>query len=487
MWLAGTVSLGITASGASLLAASPARADDSPGTGNAYAQLLQDTPREGSLMVGVIAGEALAGHTDTVARAQSQGLDETAIGTSLQAYNCGTAPSAEQKALVAQPLQAETGEPGADQGYTDSPTTGASSIGPTSLPPSFGSTEFAQATGTPYGLARTSYDSLAVPGAPFSANGLTSQAFSGLVNGQREAGASAEIGSLDLAGTAVQLDGLKWSVVYPSGGNAPPTGSFSVGGLLIGGKAVSFPSPDAAVGLANTALSNLGIVVTAPTIQVQQGIEMVTPLEVEVVPNSTRDAILDGVVNQTGPVTQPVLGGLENGFSPAEPAPVVQALCQSDTPITVLDIAIASVDGGGSYVTSFGGVNATSGAIPTNPYNLNLPGGGLGSGSTQYFPGSAGTAGTTGSPAIAGTAGGASGSSATAGSAGANASSAAGNPTGSSHPAASAQPVEDIAAAGTSPGGPLLAIGLGGLAGLLLLAEGDRRVMKRAQRAQIFE
>src|SRR5207248_2297790 len=79
--------------------ATTSRAATSPGTGGSYAQSLQVTPHEGSLAVGVVMGEALAGHTNSVARAQSQGIDLGAVGASMKGYNCGTAPSDTQVAL----------------------------------------------------------------------------------------------------------------------------------------------------------------------------------------------------------------------------------------------------------------------------------------------------------------------------------------------------------------------------------------------------
>lgn len=453
-----------------------------PGVGSSYAQSIQDTPKEGSLSVGVVLGEALAGHTNYVARAQSQGLDETAIGSSLQSYNCGAAPSQSQLSLVPQPLQAETGQPGAAQGYTATPTTGASTEGADQVvPPTFGSDEFAQATGTPYGEADTTYGSISVPGAPFTISGAKSKAWSGLVDGQRVAAATEDIKSINLVSGMVVLDGLHWEVTFPSGGSGSPSGAFSIGSMTIDNTPVPTSNPVSALAAANAVLGAVGLQLTVPSASEQQGIEMVTPLELDVVPNTTRDSILDPVVSGTQPVTGPVDGDLENGFS-GEPASIEQELCQSDTPITVADIAIASVDGAGSYTTSFGGVNATSGAAPSNPFNLSLPSFALSPGSTTFIPGTPGTPATAGSPGTAAVS--------TSG-----APSVASTPvsTGSSTPAAtsapgssggSIQPTENIAATGMSPGGPLLAIGLGALGALLLLAEGDRRLMRRAQRGR---
>ena len=155
--------------------ASSAGAAVAPGVGSSYAQSLQVTPHEGSLAVGVVLGEALAGHTNSVARAQSQGEDLGSVGAAAKGYNCGTAPSATQVALVPDPLQAET--PGGGNGVDDKtqdPTYGLDKLGPASFPPSFGSTEHVLANGTPYGEADTYYG--LIGGNGFSVSGMTSKA-----------------------------------------------------------------------------------------------------------------------------------------------------------------------------------------------------------------------------------------------------------------------------------------------------------------------
>jgi hypothetical protein len=484
MWGAGGACIALTATGTSLMFAAPARAAVDPGVGSSYAQSIQATPKDGSLAVGVIMGEALAGHTNSFARAQSLGLDETAIGSSLGAYNCGKAPSSEQTSLVSQPLTAETGQSGADKGFTLTPTSGASSEGPNqAVPPSFGSTEYAQATATPYGEADTSYSSVAVPGSVFTVSGTSSKAWSGIVNGQREAGASEYIQSLDLVGTTVQIGGLKWDVVYPSGGSGAPTGSFSMGSITVAGKALPTNDPSKSLLAANQVLGLLGLQLSVPTITNSQGAESVSPLQIEVVPNTTRDSIIDPVVSGAQPITGPLEGDLENG-TPGEPASVYAELCQSDTPISVADIAIAGVDGAGSFVTSFGGVQASSGAAPVNPYNLGGPSFSLSPGQTEFIPGTPAVAGSSATPGGSVPVGSTSigGQTATPSVASGSATAPSGS-TGTSGGSQSApQPTQNIAAVGTEAGGPLLAIGLCGLGALLLLAEGDRRIMRRAQR-----
>src|SRR3954453_17267234 len=270
-WIVGGVSGALVLAGAvGYGPTSPAGADTAPGVGSSYAQSLQVTPHEGSLAVGVVMGEALAGHTNSVARAQSQGIDLGAVGASMKGYNCGTAPSDTQVALVPDPLQAET--PGGGSGVDDKtqvPTYGLDKLGPASFPPSFGRTEHVLANGTPYGEADTYYGQIGGNG--FEVSGMASKAWSGLGKGNWVAAAPSDIGTLDLAG-AVVLKGLHWEVSYPSGGSAKPDGKFTIGSLTIGGQAVPTGDPSAAIAAANKALSNLGIEIGVPTMNVVLGL-----------------------------------------------------------------------------------------------------------------------------------------------------------------------------------------------------------------------
>jgi hypothetical protein len=473
-WAVGGVSCAALIAGAvGYGPASSAGADVAPGVGGSYAQSLQVTPHEGSLAVGVVMGEALAGHTNSVARAQSQGVDLGAVGASMKGYNCGTAPSDTQVALVPDPLQAET--PGGGNGVDDKtqdPTYGLNRLGPASFPPSFASTEHVLANGTPYGEADTYYG--LIGGNGFSVSGMTSKAWSGLVKGDRVAAATSDIGSLNLAGQVV-INGLHWDVSYPTGGSGKPEGNFTIGSLTIGGNAVPTGDPSAAINAVNQALSNLGIVVSAPSMSVVLGLASVPPLEIRWVPNDKRDAITKQVSNPLQAQLHPIESGLENGF-PGEPAQIAAATCQSDTPITVADITIASFTGGGYFNTAVGGVNATSGDTPVNPFDLARFAPSSVAGLNQTQAGTAAVAGTPGTP-------GAGGGDSLAG----GAADVGGSGSGAKNSTAGGNRPLERAAAVSHTSGPLLAIGLGGLAFLAALAEGDRRMMRRSHSRLAFD
>ena len=480
-----------------------AHATVSPGQGSSYAQSLQATPHDGALAVGVVLGEALAGHTNDIARAQSQGIDLGAIGTSLTGYNCGTQSFKPDQ--IPQALQTETGQPGADKGQTQNldPSQGANQ-------PSYGTYEHVQATATPYGEADTAFAPLSLGG--ITVSGLYSKAWSGLVGGQRVAAATSDVNSLDIAGV-VQLGGMHWQSEYPSGGAGRPSGSFSLGSLKVHGVPVPVNQNLTTLqNVINTALGTIGLELQLPVSSVQQGVQSVTPLQLEAVPNATRDNLLNIPLNATEAQQQQLFGGLENGV-PGEPSALVTALCQSDTPITVAEIAIASINGGGYLSMGFGGVNSSSADVASNPYQLSefsLGGGGIGLGTGSGSDGSSGSvpastaalsSGSSGSVAVpTGSSGSsiqATGSSPVGGGtapsvAGAPAGTpAAGGSTGGGSTTASApaaqQAVLSPASASYAAGGPLLGIGLGGLALLALLAEGDRRMMRRAQHTVHFE
>lgn len=456
--------------------ASPARADIGPTQGSSYAQSLQLTPHEGSLAVGAIMGVAIAGNTGPFARAQSQGVDLGAVGESLQADNCGSPPSQTQYDLVPTPLSTESGETGASQGVTQSP--GKSD---------YFATEYVLANDTPYSEADTTFGGpFTEPGNAVTISGLHSSSWSGMLNGVTGSGASSSVASLTIAGTTVVLNGLQWQAVYPAPGSASqPTGSFTVGQVTISGKSIPVQNLSAVQAAVNAVLGTLGVQLQLPQVTNEQGTLSVTPLELDVVPNATRDATVDAALDAAQPDYYQIANGLENGFSSDNPPlsslgsaeqsstgqQLAAALCQSDTPVTVADVTMAAFDGGGYFSASLGGVNASSSPVPVN--NFNLAALGLGTltlpSQTEYIPGTAGTPAIPPSPSTL-------------------ASVAAPTTTPTTQPPAAATPQpavrESIGArpVGDVSGGPLLAAGLGGLGLLLLLIEGDRRMMRRSQR-----
>ncbi|HVA05854.1 MAG TPA: hypothetical protein VNG12_03840 [Acidimicrobiales bacterium] len=460
-----------------------ARADSGPFQGSAYAQSLQITPHEGSLAVGAIMGVAIAGNTDTFSRAQSEGIDLGAVGESMKGDNCGSPPNPTVVGLVPDPLIAESGNPGAAAGESQGPSQSTDF-----------STEHVLAAAIPFSQSDTTYAGpFAAPGSALAVSGLHSSSWSGINNGITGSGASSTIGSLSIGGNMVVLNGLQWQAVYPTGSSAQPSGTFSIGQVVLSGKALpTTPDISAVQTAVNAVLGTIGIQLQLPQVSTQGGVLTVSPLVLQVVPNTLRDSLIDPALNGVQPFYYQVANGLENGFAADNPplsslgaaektAPgqqLASALCQSDTPITVADVTLAAFDGGGFFSASIGGVNASSGPLAANDFNLTPLGvGDLSSpGSTQFIPGTLGSTDTSGAL-----------SAPSLGDLGGSTAGPATTPT-TTPPAPQAPVRESLGGAkpaGFTSGGPLLAAGLGGLALLLLLIEGDRRMMRRLQRRAI--
>ncbi|MHB1487779.1 MAG: hypothetical protein ACYCS7_13280 [Acidimicrobiales bacterium] len=446
--------------------AGPAGATTDPGQGSASATTAAVIPRDGSLAIGVTLGEALAGHTNDIGKGQSQAIDFGAIGDSLTSYNCNQPPAVQPDQLP-QPLIVETGQPGASQGITQSDAGGAF-------------TKFAQADKTPYAEAVTTSGPLGMAGIISIGAGI-SKSWSGLVNGQRQAGATSDLAGITLPG-GISLSGLHWEAVYQSTGTPQVTGSFSIAhATTTGGVPIQTADPAQTLTQLNAALNPLGLELVAPTSHVTSGIEYVDPLQISVVPNQARDTALNAILTGIQPIRQPLF------------AAVLQAFCQADSFITVADVALASISGGGSLDIYLGGVQATSGTLPVNTFNLGqgnfqLGGGSVGTtgsvstptgSSTSYgtpgtlgslgTPGTSGTPGTPGSPGIPGTA-----------------VSSPSTGTGATTRTALAA-VKPASALVGKRGGALAAVGLACLGLLALMIEGDRRKMRRALRTVTFK
>ncbi|HEY2427868.1 MAG TPA: hypothetical protein VGI06_02980, partial [Acidimicrobiales bacterium] len=328
-----------------------------PGQGSAAAFTAAVIPRAGSLAIGVTFGEALAGHQNGTAKAQSQALDLGAIGTSLTGYNCGS--RALRPDQLPEPLIVETGEPGASKGVTQTDVGGAFS-------------KFGLATTAPYSQAITTTAPFGIAGVIDVGPGV-SKSWSGMVNGQRQAGASTDIASVTLPGGVV-LSALHWESIYQSTGSPQHTATFTIGKATLGGAALPTNNPTQTLTQVNTVLDLVGLQLKVPTAHLTSGTLYEDPLQINVVPNSTRDSALNTVLSGIEPIRQQVF------------AAALKAFCQSDTAITVADVAIAAISGGGSMNISLGGVQASSGTVAGNQYNLGLATPQLGAGGLTASP-----------------------------------------------------------------------------------------------------
>jgi hypothetical protein len=197
----------------------------------------------------------------------------------------------------------------------------------------------------------------------------------------------------------------------------------------------------------------------------------IDPLGISVVPNSNRDAVAGGAIGGIQPIRKALFDAL------------LQQSCKNASYITIFDLVVGSVTGAGEFAVNLGGAQASSSAIGANQFQLgngsfalggstvdsnsSLSSSTLGSSTDSGGGGSSSFAGTAGDP---GTSGSDSGDAAPAGGSG------GGNGGGIRNAVPAAATFK-----GTR-GGALAGVGLGSLLLLGLMAEGDRRKMRRAQR-----
>jgi hypothetical protein len=410
------------------------------GQGTAFADTIKVDPRAGNLSIGVDMGKASANHQNTAAQAISQAIDLGTIGTSLASYGCdGSDPTLAQKDQP-QPLIADTRTPDAPQEQT---------VDESFLP---GFTKSVRTTTDPFAEAITKTAPMGVQNV-ISIGGGTSRATSGLVNGVRTAFASADVGSIELAG-AVKIGSLHWDAIWTSDGQQD--GHFTAGAITVGGVPLPVQNPVDALTQLNTVLDAVGLHITPPGMHIDSGVLFVDPLVISVVPNKARDGLLSTIIAGVQPVREPTFDAL------------LKAYCKSNTEITIADIALGSISGAGSFNLLFGGAMATSGEITTNAFNLGFVGLGGGSvlGGGNESISLPGVSGSTGTGVLGAT-----------GNSGATSAPSSGNSATNAAPAAAAATKTK-----GERGGAMAAVGLGSLLLLALLAEGDRRKMRRAQR-----
>jgi hypothetical protein len=428
MTLALTTGTGTAASSAKGAAAAAGDA----GVGNALAETIKVDPKAGGLTIGATIGRALAGHQNEVAQAASQAIDLGVIGTTLAAQGCDggdpTLPSSQQP----QALQVDSRQAGAAGGQTQQED---------------GVQKFAQATTDPFAKAVTSTAPLGLAGV-INIGPAVATTTSGVVDGVRVATAVTDIAGITLPG-GIGITGLHWEVRYPSTGDQKPSGSFSIAALNVAGVALPVTDPTAAIEQLNTVLGLLGLRINPPTVHDSAGVLVVDPISISVIPNAGRDAISNSILSGIQPIRQAVFAAL------------LEANCSLATEITVLDIALGSITGAGSFNILLGGVQASSGELPENAFCLGCDkprAGGSALPSLPTLPTTRPLPFTTPTTKPV-----------------AKAKEQA-KQTGKAQPAATKPKLDG------SRGGALAGVGLAGLACLAIVAEADRRKMRRAQR-----
>lgn len=446
-WTAAAVAtaLGATlASGIGTTSAAPASQQPdafNKGTGQAIAQTYRLDPVAGGLSFGVGIGEALAAHQNQVATAEARAINLGVIGVTLAGDACDGGDPDLAAEDQPQAVRTDSNQPDAATPHTETESFAGGQI-----------TKTVRATRDPFAEAVTTSAPFEIPGILRIANSRAT-AHSGIIDGTtREAVALTEVGSISIGGGIVVFNDVRWEAIHHTGAVEDISGTFSIGSATIAGSPTPTNDPTATLAEANAVLEVLGLQVRPPTYHVAQtsggNIAVVDPMSVAVIPNSTRDGAVGPVIGGLQPTREDVFNAL------------LEQECGTGTYITVFDILLAAMTGGGEFSVKVGGVQATTAAL--NRFSFGDRPAPFGNVAVPFVPGVnlpstggfvPGTGGAVATPAPAPT------------------------DTGGAAP----RPASFAEAVGER-GGPMAWVAATGLLLLLAAAEGDRRKMRRAQR-----
>ena len=425
------------------------------GSATALAQAIQIAPATGGLNYAITSGIAIGGYSDEQGQAQAQTLDLGVIGTTLAAEGCDGSAAVLPKDQQPQPLIAQS---------MGKPVTKQKTYAGQVPPAAFGS-EYAEATGTPSGHAKTTGMRLGVPGV-LTVDGATSEATGQLIdNAARQAEATTRVGTISLADGVVRLDGLTWHAVQRTGKGASHSGGFTIGSIELAGQKVPFDqqSLGQVTDALNTALAPLGLHIELPTVTTAgDGTVHVTPLVIGMKDNQLGQQTLGVLVGAGQPVRDALFQAM-TGIS-----------CKMATFFLLGDIGTGPLTGAGSLDVNIGGASAGSeGVRYDNPFGdvgsftppslppVSSPS--LGSGSLTTTGSGAGTLPASGEQAVA--------------------PQAAGEPT-----VATAPVVQSRSCSSVHPGGgscsadKAFAVGLAGLGAVLAIGAADAVLGRRRRR-----
>jgi hypothetical protein len=349
-----------------------------PGDALAQAHAISVAPTTGGLNYAITLATSISNYQDMQAQSLSQTIDLGAIGTAVEAEGCDGSPPTLPKSDVPPSVQAES---------TDGNQSLSNSITPQSSPDGLGiGDEAATATTQPLSGSLTTVSNISVPGGLLAISGITSSAHTSIDNGAtRTATATSNIGQISIDGGAIVLGGLQWTATQQSGGATTSTATFSIGSLTMAGVSQDLSSlsnagnPQTVLNIVNTALTPIGLNIQWPAqTSLSDGTVQISPLII-------------GIDNNA--LGQEVVGANENSVQPVREAlvnAILSANCNFATEITVGDIGMGVLSGGGNLNLEFGGASAeTDSNAATSPF-------GAGGGTALPSTSSLGTGGLTG-------------------------------------------------------------------------------------------
>jgi hypothetical protein len=339
--------VGLCVAQLSLPGSSGADTSFSPGTGLAGSQGIEIEPTTGALSYAPILANALADYENQESQALAETFDPGALIEAAQAPSCSNgSPSSIPASDDPQPLEVES-----TNGNQSKTMTVSDSLNPLSSAGAGAGVETASATSQPDGTAQNTLASDNLAGL-VTTQGVNTTANAQLANGnEREATATSTISSLALAGGKVVLGGLTWTATQTSGATNSSTATFSIGSLSLAGLPIpiSNDSPATVTGLINTALAPTGFNVTWPqTVTQTDGTVVITPLQV---------GIDNSALGQQAIGTNLASGETVRNELQSE---LLALNCNSASGLTVADVSIGVLAGGGDLNFQLGGAHAVT-------------------------------------------------------------------------------------------------------------------------------
>jgi hypothetical protein len=397
---------GVVTVAALAIAASGAAADSSssswvPGEAKGIAQALAVAPTTAGLGYNVILGTSVADYQVQEGQAESKTFDGGAIVLAATSTQCdGSAPPITQSQLP-QAAVAET-----TNGAQTTTDTINAQYANGQVPQAALGSEYASVTTQPTATAITKSADIDIPGA-IEILGVESSALAQQVVGQyRQATTPTDLGELELAGV-VDLKGLHFEDTQetgPDGSVTKQAASFSVASALIGGQPQSVAADQLSTlfQVANTALEGTGFHISLPTTTtLDDGQLNLNPLSIGIDNSALGQEIVGPVLGQVQPLRDQLDQVLLTDIS-----------CKVGTPLTVADIGLGVLSGGGNLDLQLGYLQSVSdGNSYANPFGTCL----LSCGSVSLGQGAGpapgtdlgatGSPGTPATPAVPGTGG----------------------------------------------------------------------------------
>ncbi|HZU80509.1 MAG TPA: hypothetical protein VE991_11385 [Acidimicrobiales bacterium] len=328
------------------------------GEATAIAQALAVAPTTAGLGYNSVLGTSIADYQLSEGQAESQTFNGGAIVLAATSTQCDGSPPVIAGSQLPQPAIAET----ANGNNTQSQSINQQ-YGHGNFPAGAIGSEVASVTTQPTADAVTKVADIDIPGA-LEVSGVQSSASVADVVGQlRKAVSTADIGEIKLAGL-VDLKGLHFEATQetgPGGKIVQQAATWSVATAAINGQpqSVAADALGTLFGAINTALEGTGFHVSLPQVTtLDNGQVNLTPLSIGIDGSALGQQLVG-----------PVLGALQPVRDTIDNILLKQISCKLGTPLTVADIGLGVLSGGGNLDLQVGQLSAQSdGTTYANPF-----------------------------------------------------------------------------------------------------------------------